>query len=91
MTQHSEQQADPALVASLAVAFREVMASLTVPEDLHREHHEFIKEFIEREKARRERQEKLKTQVWGWFILGALGALAKGAYQGGMWLKDHIK
>ena len=80
-----------ALVASIATAVREELAGLTVPENMHREHHEFIKTWIEERRTRRERNEKIKAQVAGWGIVTLLGSIGTAAYQSFQYLREHLK
>ncbi len=79
------------LVASIAAAIREELASLTVPEEMHREHHEFIREYIEERKVKRERAEKIKTQVMGWGLVTVLGSIGTGVYHTFLYLREHLK
>jgi hypothetical protein len=79
------------LVSTIALAIREELSSLTVPEDMHREHHEFIREWIEERRTKRERAEKIKTQVMGWGLVTLLGSIGTGVYHSFQYLKEHLK
>lgn len=79
------------LVSEIAQAIREELSSLTVPEDMHREHHEFIREYIEERKVKRERAEKIKTQVMGWGLVTVLGSIGTGVYHTFLYLREHLK
>lgn len=79
------------LAAEIAAAIREELASLTVPEDTHREHHEFIREWIEERKRKREWRDRIKAQVGGWAIITLLGGIGTGAYQAFQYLKEHLR
>jgi hypothetical protein len=59
--------------------------------DVHFQHHQFIEEWIEKEKRKREMADKIKAQVGGWIIITAIGAIGTGAYNGYLYLKDHLK
>lgn len=80
-----------AIAKAVACAVREELASLTVPEDMHREHHEFIREYIEERRIKRERAEKIKTQVMGWGVVTLLGSIGTGFYHSIQFLKEHLK
>lgn len=79
------------LVADIAQAVRDEIAGLTVPEELHREHHEFIREWIEERRRKRERSDKVRAQVEGWLIVSLLGAIGTGAYHLFQTLREHWK
>lgn len=79
------------LVTALACAVREEIASLTVPEELHREHHEFIRTWIAKQQRKDERWDKIKTQVGGWAIIAFLGGIGKAMYDAAILIKDHWK
>ena len=71
-------------------ALREHTANF-LSDPIHTEHHEFLSTWIARVRQREERQEKLKTQVFGWGIITILGAIGTAAYQGVIYLRDHLK
>ncbi len=75
MTERRDASSRDSLVADIACAIRSELAGLTVPEDIHREHHEFIREWIEERKIKRARSEKIRTQVSGWALVSALSAI----------------
>jgi len=79
------------LIAAIASAVKSELACLTVPEDMHREHHEFIREWIEERRVKRERSEKIRTQVYGWGVISLLGGIGTGAYQAFEYLREHLK
>lgn len=79
------------LVTALAAAIKAELASLTVPEEMHREHHEFIKEYIEERRVKKENREKLKTHVLGWGIITLLGSIGTGVYHAFLYLREHLK
>lgn len=79
------------LVTAIACAVRQEIACLTVPEELHREHHDFIKTWIEKQKRKEERWDKIKTQVGGWAIVSALGGIGTAVWHAAQYLKDHLK
>lgn len=62
-----------------------------VPDNEHYEHHLFIREWVEKERRKREMADKIKAQVGGWIIISSLGAVATAAWHGYSWLKDHLK
>lgn len=59
--------------------------------ETHREQHRFIEEWIEEIKLKRERREKLKTQVMGWSIITILGSIGTAVYHAIIYLRDHLK
>lgn len=79
------------LVAAIAQAIRDEMSSLTVPEDQHREHHEFIRTWIDRERARAARRDRLREKVSGWLIVSALGAVGTGVYNAAIYIRGHLR
>jgi hypothetical protein len=48
----------------------------------HADHHEWIARMIEHDKIKRERLEKIKTQVFGWGILTILSAVGYAVWEG---------
>lgn len=86
-----EKASRDALVASIAAAIREEMASLTVPEEMHKEHHEFIRGWIDEQKRKREWRDKVKAQVGGWAIITLLGSIGTGTYHAFKYLQEHLK
>lgn len=79
------------LEAAIANAITKVLASLTIPEETHREHHEFIKRWIAREDQRAARYERIKEKVGGWFFISMIGAIGKGAWDAYQYLQAHLK
>lgn len=45
-------------------------------EETHKEHHDWIREEIERRKRKRDDWEKIKNQIVGWSIIAFLGSVA---------------
>jgi hypothetical protein len=61
--------------------FNEVLSARSrINNDIHTEHHDFIQILIEREERKKERWEKVKTQVLGWGIIGMIGAMGSAVY-----------
>ena len=89
--QEPERRDYSGLADAVARAMREELAKLTVPEDIHKEHHAFIAEMVEAEKRKRERAEKIKTQISGWAIVAVLGWIGKGAHDAFFYMKEHLK
>ena len=79
------------LVHAVVCAIREEVAVGNIPADEHREHHAFMHEWIEEIKRKRERREKLKTQLAGWAIIAALTSIGTGAYNAAIYLREHLK
>ncbi len=77
------------LVSAIAQAIRAEIAKLTVPEEIHKEHHAFISEWLDEQKRKRERHEKIRTQVAGWALVSVLGAIGKGGYELFQFIKAH--
>lgn len=80
-----------ALVSEIAAAVRDEISCLTVPEEIHREHHEFIREWIEDRKRKHERANKIKTQVLGWGAVSILGGIGTSAYHAMQYLREHLR
>lgn len=80
------------LAVSIADTIKSELSAFTLPHEVHAEHHEFIKSWIEREKVKAERWEKIRVQVAGWGIVVALGWIGTVFYQY-FWasLKEHMK
>ena len=79
------------LVKAVVCAIREEAAPGGISPDLHREQHAFLTEWIEEQRIRKERREKIKTQVFGWAIVTALGSIGTAAYHGFNYLREHLK
>jgi hypothetical protein len=84
-------QAREDLVKAVVCAIREESAVGGVSPEDHRAHHEFMREWIEEQRVKKERREKIKTQVFGWAIVSALGSVGTAVYHGAMWLREHLK
>lgn len=91
MPENEERRDYSGLADAVARAMREELAKLTVPEQMHAEHHAYIAEMVEAAKRKRERAEKIKTQVGGWAIVTILGGIGKFAYDTFIYLKEHLK
>lgn len=91
MTERRTDSGRENLVAEIAAAFREEIAGLTVPEAMHREHHEFIGEWIEAQRVKRDRMEKIKTHVAGWAVVSVLGGIGTLGYKTIQYLQDYLK
>jgi len=79
------------LVKAVVCAIREEVTVSGVPDEEHREHHAFMHEWIAEIKAKRERREKIKTQVAGWAIVTALGSIGTGGYKLFQVVQEHWK
>lgn len=91
MAEETERRDYSGLADAVARAMREELAKLTVPEEMHKEHHAYIAEMVEAAKRKRERAEKIKAQVGGWAVITALGGIGKFAYDAFLYLKEHLK
>lgn len=92
MPDHQAERRDySALASAVAQAMREELAKLTVPEQIHAEHHAYISEMVEAAKRKRERVEKIKTQVGGWAVVAILGSIGKFGIDAFLYLKEHLK
>lgn len=92
MTEQEPERRDYSWLAdAVARSMREELAKLTVPEDIHKEHHAYIAEMVEAAKRKRERAEKIKTQVGGWAIVTLLGGIGKLGYDAFLYFKEHLK
>lgn len=78
-------------VRAVVCAIREELTFGGVPEEVHREQHAFLAEWIEEIRVKRERREKIKTQVMGWGIIAALSSIGTGGYHLFQYLRDHLK
>lgn len=77
------------LVQAVVCAIREEAAFGGISAEDHAEQHAFIQEWILEIKAKRDRREKIKTQIFGWAILGALGGIATGTWHVVTFLWTH--
>ena len=62
-----------------------------IPAEQHMEDHEFVREWITKQRLRNERAEKIKTQVGGWAIISFLGGIGSAAYHAFQYLREHLK
>lgn len=79
------------LAKAVASAVRSELSTLTVPEETHYKHHEFIEEWLAETRLRRERNEKIKTHVMGWGIVALISGIGTGAYNTVHYLREHLK
>lgn len=89
MIQDRRNNAD--LIEAIADAVRGEISRLTVSAEMHYEHHEFIREWIEERKRKREWRDKVKAQVGGWMIISILGVIGTGAWTTFQYFRDHLK
>ena len=78
-------------VKSVVCAIREEVLIGGIDAEAHKEQHRFIEEWIEEVKLKRERREKIKTQVMGWGIVSVLGSIGTGVYHSIIYLREHLK
>lgn len=78
-------------VRAVVCAIREEAHPGGLTEEKHLEQHAFIEEWIEEVKLKRERREKIKTQVMGWGIITFLGSIGTGMYHTAVYLREHLK
>ena len=78
-------------VKSVVCAIREEALIGGIDVEAHKEQHRFIEEWIEEIKLKRERREKIKTQVMGWGIISVLGSIGTGVYHSIIYLREHLK
>jgi hypothetical protein len=71
-------------VRAIIAAFE---AFRSVPHEEHREHHEFISHWIERQRRKEEIFEKVKAQLAGWGVITMLGAIGYTVWE---WLKRNM-
>ena len=55
-------------------------AGRSIDDETHRDHHEFVKVMIDKEKRSIDRSEKIKATVIGWFIITVLGGVGTAVY-----------
>lgn len=75
---HTENEA---LVCAIRETVREEIRPLTISQEAHAEHHQFITELIEERRERRERAEKIKAQVGGWAVIAVLTGIGSSVWQ----------
>jgi hypothetical protein len=78
-------------VKAVVCAIREEAVLGGITEEEHREQHAFIREWIEEVKIKRDRREKIKTQVLGWGLVTFLGSIGTASYHSFLYLKEHLK
>ena len=74
----------------LVNAIKEANKTHINPEE-HTQQHEVLRRRIENDNVRKERNQKIRTQVGGWLIIGFLGGVGKAAYHTVELIKDHWK
>lgn len=79
------------LVQAVICAIREEVNTQGVPIEVHIEQHAFIAEWIEEIKIKRDRREKIKTQVAGWAVVTLLGSIGTSAYHAFQYVREHLK
>ncbi len=84
-------QAREDLVKAVVCAIREEANPTGLTPEAHRQQHVFLTEWMEEMRIKRERREKIKTQVFGWAIVSALGSIGTAFYHGAKWLQEHLK
>lgn len=62
----------------------------SISEEAHRSHHAFLDAWIEEIEIKKERREKVKTQVVGWGIITILGGIGTGAYHLYLYVIAHL-
>lgn len=81
-----------ALAVEIVAAIRDEMGvSCPVPADVCRANNEFVTQWIEERRAKRERMEKIKTHVAGWAVVSVLGGIGTLGYKTIQYLQDHLK
>lgn len=67
----------------MAIAIDETLARRrSIDEETHRQDHEFLKTWREREMRKRDSREKVREQVVGWSIITMLSGVGYAAYRG---------
>ena len=79
------------LVEAIVEAIKSEIAAMAVPQEIHRQHHEYLATLLEDRKRRLLRNEKIKTSVLGWLVITVLGGIGTLAYQLFTTLKEHWK
>jgi len=73
----------------LKKALEEVLdARAPVDKETHIKHHEFVDILIEERQKKKERNEKIKTQVIGWGILAILSGIGTALYH---WFSHFVQ
>jgi hypothetical protein len=57
----------------------------------HYRHHEFLDEWLDELRRKRELREKLKAHVGGWAIISTLSGIGAAVYHGSLWIWEHLK
>ena len=86
----SEEQHQSLIDAILAVIRSEFAAS-AIPQEMHKQHHDYLEMVLQDRQRRLERNEKIKVSVLGWFVITVLGGIGTLAYQLFVTLKEHWK
>ena len=79
------------LVAAITEAVRAELSSFSVPLEVHRDQHEYLKRELKNHALRQQRNERIKTSVLGWLVITVLGGIGTAAYQLFTTLKEHWK
>ena len=77
------------IITAVIVAIEARQAGMSEQE--HTAQHEFVRVWIAEVQRKAARWEKIKTQVAGWLVISALGAIGTAAYHGIIYIKDHLK
>ncbi len=89
MTDHLISEADRADISRrILEGMGQRPCRMSVQDETHRLHHEFIEKWIIREQRRQELREHARKQAVGWGVVAMLSAAGLGAYN---WLEAIIK
>ena len=87
----TERRDTKALAIEIVEAMRGEIGPCPVPAETCRANNEFVSQWIEERRAKRERMEKIKTHVAGWAVVSALGGIGTLGYKTIQYLQDHLK
>lgn len=76
---------------TLAEVLRSELAAFSIPSEQHKHHHDLWQAELEERARIRERRERVKTSVIGWFIITVLGGIGTAIYQTFDFIKAHWK
>ncbi|MDA8415454.1 MAG: hypothetical protein M0Z78_00040 [Betaproteobacteria bacterium] len=79
------------LIDAIQEAIRFGFTATAIPQDQHRQHHEYLSTLLEDRKRRLLRNEKIRTSVLGWLVITVLGGIGTGVYQLFITAKEHWK